>query len=378
MIYLDNAATSWPKAPTVAEAMASSVLEPIGNVGRSSHGPALAASGILYSCRSALLHFVPPTPLEQVIFTRNATEALNIALFGSLQAGDTVLTTPMEHNAVGRPIHQLFGRGVCVEVCPCDDFGRIDPGVFRSELRRTHPALTVFTAASNVTGTVNPVETMVSDCVAEGVPYIIDAAQSIGELPRWQFPSGGDGAVCFSLHKGLLGPAGVGAMVLYGGFRPRPLWFGGTGSLSDSVLQPDFLPDCYESGTPAIQSIAGCVAALEYCHAQESAIQEQRKTMGDLLYAGLTRISELRMLSPAFDRVPVVSVTMRVGTISSLSNALYAAGVAVRTGFHCAPLAHQRIGSTQGKGAVRFAPGFATTESEIIQTLAIVEEAMHG
>ena len=378
MIYLDNAATSWPKAPGVAEALAATVLNPIGNVGRSSHAPALAASEILYTCRTSVLHFVPPTDLEAVVFTRNATEALNLALFGSLEAGSTVLITPMEHNAVGRPIHQLAQRGVRVEVCPCDDFGRIDADIFRSELRRTQPSLAVFTAASNVTGAINPVETMVADCVSLGIPYVVDAAQSIGELPRWQFPAHGAGAVCFSLHKSLLGPTGVGVLVLYDGFRPRPLYYGGTGSLSDSVFQPDFLPDCYESGTPAIHAIAGCSTALKYCHAHEGELLRRRAAMSDLLHCGLHRFPELRMLSPDEDRLPVISVTTRQGTISALSNALYAAGIAVRAGFHCAPLAHQRLGSTHAGGAVRFSPGFATTESEIIQTLAVVEESLHG
>ena len=206
MIYLDNAATSWPKAPGVAEALSATVLNPIGNVGRSSHAPALAASEILFKCRAAVFQFVPPTALEGIIFTRNATEALNLALFGSLDAGSIVLTTPMEHNAVGRPVHQLAQRGVRVEVCPCDEYGRIDADIFRSELLRTRPSLAVFTAASNVTGAINPVEMMVVDCVSLGVPFVIDAAQSIGELHRWEFPSDCVGAVCFSLHKSLLGP----------------------------------------------------------------------------------------------------------------------------------------------------------------------------
>ncbi len=378
MIYLDNAATSWPKAPGVAEALTASVLSPVGNVGRSSHAPALAASEILYKCRTAVLQLVPSTTLERVIFTRNATEALNLALFGSLQAGSTVLTTPMEHNAVSRPVNQLAQRSVRVEVCPCDDFGLIDADVFRSELRRTRPSLAVFTAASNVTGAINPVESMVADCISLSVPFVIDAAQSIGELTHWQFPADGAGAVCFSLHKSLLGPAGVGAMVLYGGFRPRPLFYGGTGSLSDSVFQPDFLPDCYESGTPAIHAIAGCYPALAYCHVHEGELRTRRTTMSDLLYNGLLRFPELRLLSPATARLPVISVTTKQGTISALSNALYAAGIAVRTGFHCAPLAHQRLGSTNAGGAVRFSPGFTTTESEIIETLAVVEEALRG
>jgi len=377
MIYLDNSATSWPKAPSVAQAIADCVLNPIGNVGRSSHEPANAAGRLLYECRSAVESFLPQIPLEQIIFTRNATESINVALFGFLRAGDSVLTTPIEHNAVARPLHVLAQRGIQVHICPCDDFGRIDPAVFRRELQRLRPSLAVFSAASNVTGAINPVEMMVFDCGAMNIPYVIDAAQAIGEVRRWNFPSESNGAVCFSLHKGLLGPAGVGIMALYGAFRPEPLWFGGTGSRSDSVVQPDFLPDRYESGTPAIHTIAGCTASLEYCHIHEKKIEDNRNTMGLLLYDGLSQFKQLRIISPAVDRVAVISVTISDGKISSLAEGLFRAGIAVRTGFHCAPLAHARFGTTPLGGAIRFSPGYATTEDEVIQTIAVVKEVLH-
>ncbi len=378
MIYLDNSATSWPKAPPVAQALADSVRNPVGNVGRSSHEAALAAGQILYGCRSAVEHFIPQIQLERIVFTRNATESINIALLGSLGAGDSVLTSPIEHNAVARPLHVLAQRGIHIHTCPCDDFGRVDPSIFRKQLLRLRPSLAVFSAGSNVSGVINPVETMVQDCMIMDIPYVIDATQAIGEVPRWQFPSVGNGAICFSLHKGLLGPAGVGIMALYGTFRPAPLWFGGTGSRSDSVLQPDFLPDCYESGTPAIHAIAGCSAALEYCGTYGKMINDNRKAMGDLLYDGLSQFKQLRMVSPAVDRLAVISVTAKEGKISTLAEGLFRSDIAVRTGFHCAPMAHERFGTTTQGGTIRFSPGYATTKEEVYQTLAVVEEVLHA
>jgi cysteine desulfurase / selenocysteine lyase len=378
MIYLDNSATSWPKAPPVAQALVNSIQNPVGNVGRSSHEPAIVAAQILYGCRSEVEHFIPHIPLERIIFTRNATESINIALFGALGAGDSVLTSPIEHNAVARPLQVLAKRGILVHTCPSDEFGRIDPTVFRKQLQRLRPSLAVFPAGSNVSGVINPVETMVQDCMAMDIPYVLDAAQAIGEVPRWNFPSNANGAICFSLHKGLLGPAGVGVMALYGDFRPTPLWFGGTGSLSDSVVQPDFLPDCYESGTPAIHAIAGCSAALAYCRTNAKNINENRKSMGDLLYEGLSQFKQLCMVSPASDRLAVISVTTKEGKISSLTEGLFRSGIAVRAGFHCAPLAHERFGTTTKGGAIRFSPGFLTTKEEVYQTIAVVEEILHA
>lgn len=378
MIYLDNAATSWPKAPLVADAIRQSIEQPVGNVGRSAHRPAMAAARILYDCRQALQRIMPPTDLEKTIVTHNATEALNIALFGSLDTGDTVLTTPMEHNAVARVLHQLVQRGVQVESCACDAFGRVDVDDFSRKFATLPISLAVFTAAGNVTGAINDVATMVAACTRRKIPFVIDGAQAIGECGLPPMPDDAHGALCFSVHKGLLGPAGVGVMALYGSFAPRPLMFGGTGSRSDSELQPEILPDRYESGTPAIHAIAGSVAAIGFVAEHDEHLQAHRKRMGDILYSGLQTMEQLRLLSPQEGRVGLVSVTVREGTISTLTQHLYAKDIAVRGGYHCAPWAHRFLETTSHGGAVRFSVGPSTTEEEIEITLHAVKEALDG
>lgn len=378
MIYLDNAATSWPKAPGVAQGMADAIERPVGNVGRSAHGAAMAAAHILYTCREQLQRVMPTTREEKTIFTRNATEALNTALLGSLGEGDVVLTTPIEHNAVARVLHHLQSCGVRVEYCACDEFGAVDVDDFRVRCANLRPGLAVFTAANNLTGAINPVLEMVQACTASGVSFVIDGAQALGELLFPSFPAEANGALCFSMHKGLLGPAGVGVMALYGAFAPAPLLFGGTGSRSDSVEQPDFLPDCYESGTPAIPAIAGSCAAITYVATHAEQINQHRERVGLLLWEGLSDIRALRMLSPRDNRVGVISLTMREGTISTLSQALFNHDVAVRSGYHCAPLAHRFLRTEAHGGAVRFSVGHTTTVDEIEQTVRVVEEAMRG
>ena len=379
MIYLDNSATSWPKAPGVAEALSKSVTDPIGNVGRSAHAPSLAASRILYDFRLAVQRHIPPTALEKTVIVHNATEAINIALLGlACNSAQTVITSPMEHNSVARTLTSMATKGTQIIYAACDQFGRIDVDAFRVQLRSTPVHLAVFTAASNVTGAINPVAQLASICAEAHVRWIIDAAQAVGEIDFGNLPVDSDGAICFSVHKGLLGVSGVGVMALYGSCNPEPLYFGGTGSLSESLQQPDFLPDRYESGTPAISAIAGSLAALYYCDEKRQELSEARGAAADALYDGLHRMKELRMLSPPTDRVPVISVTVNDGTIGALARALFDRDIAVRTGLHCAPLAHRYLKTMEQGGAIRFSPGYTTTLMEIDEVIETVKEALYG
>lgn len=378
MIYLDNAATSWPKAPGVAQAVVDSINGPVGNVGRSAHGPALAAGQLLFDCRSLLQTVMPPTELEKTIFTRNATEALNIAILGSLEPGQVVLTTVVEHNAVARPLYRLSQEGVELQFAKCDEFGRVDAQAFRSQLLAGSIDLAVFTAANNITGAINPIQEMVLSCMEAGIPFVIDGAQAIGEIRIDDFPPGANGALCYSLHKGLLGPAGVGVMALYGDFSPRPLWYGGTGSRSDSEVQPDFLPDKYESGTPAIHAIAGANAALAFVADHFAEISERREETAHLLWEALVGFDRLRMLSSGKNRVGVISVIVKEGTIGELSRTLYGRDIAVRSGFHCAPWAHRHLETVDYGGAIRFSVGYSTTKADIDRTVAVLKEELYG
>jgi len=378
MIYLDHAATSWPKAPGVAEAVAQALISPVGNVGRSAHPMALAAARILYDCRLALQEIVHTSAPEKTVFTRNATEALNIAILGSLAPEGRVLTTAVEHNAVARPLHHLMSNGVHVDTCACDVYGIADAADFDRRLGTGSYDLVVFTAANNLTGAVNPIRSLVESCIRHHVPFVIDAAQAMGEMDIPRFGEGAQGALCFSLHKGLLGPSGVGVMGLYGDFSPRPLIYGGTGSRSDSVEQPDFLPDRYESGTSAIAVIAGAKAALDHMAIHGQAINHERKRLADILWDDLSRIGQLRMLGPREGRSPIVSVTVHEGSIDRLAQALFAKQVAVRSGFHCAPLAHRHLGTEVHGGAIRFSVGHTNTEAELQMVSDTIREVCDG
>ena len=322
-------------------------------------------------------HHIPRTDVEKTVITRNATEAINIALLGSVHPGDVILTTVTEHNAVARPLSYLKTQGVQVLSIQCDPFGRIDGEDFSRHLKEHTIALAVFTAANNITGALNQIDELVAACVAYQVPFIIDAAQVAGEISFSDFPEGATGALCCSIHKGLLGPAGVGVMALYGAFSPRALWYGGTGSRSESVIQPDFLPDRYESGTPAVHAIAGANAALAYCTDHALTIARNRSAMADLLYQQLAELKGLRMLSPQSDRVPVISVTVETGTVSSLARGLFQHDIAIRSGLHCAPLMHQHLRTLEQGGALRFAPGFQTTADEINTVISVLKEMLY-
>lgn len=378
MIYLDNAATSWPKAPGVAEALAKAITDPVGNVGRSAHAPALAAAQLLFDCRQRLQSVMPPTDLEKTVFTRNATEALNMAILGTCLPGQVVLTTPVEHNAVARPLYHLSQRGVRLEFAQCDQFGRVDADAFRTQLLKTPIDLAVFTAANNVSGAINPLEDMVAACIEASVPFIIDGAQAVGEISLPVFPKDARGALCYSLHKGLLGPSGVGVMALYGDFSPQPLFYGGTGSRSDSEVQPEFLPDKYESGTPAIHAIAGSNAALTYVVNHLSEISEKREKATSVMWQALAELDLLRMLTSEGDRVALVSITVKDGTIGDLSRALYGQDIAMRAGYHCAPWTHRYLNTVDQGGAIRFSVGHTTTIDDIEKTVEAVKEEIYG
>lgn len=376
MIYLDNAATSWPKAPNLASACVASITEPMGNIGRSAHMAAIHASHTLYSFRKSVQSILSPTETECIICTSGATESLNVALFGTINPGDTVLTTPAEHNAVARPLEVLQQRGVRILTAVADCFGRVDIDEFEKIIKEKRPSVAVFAAANNVTGAINPVEAMLNTCCRYEIPFVIDAAQAVGETDLPKFPKQARGALCFSLHKGLLGMAGVGIMALYGSYRPRPLQYGGTGSNSDSTIQPEILPDVYESGTLPIQAIAANTAAIGYYIGEHEAISLHKQEMSNLLWDYLSCQEGLRMLSPKDNRVGIVSVTVEDGTIRELSQKLFAADIAVRSGFHCAPTTHHHIGTFRQGGAIRCSVGFMTTKAEIEQTAAHVAEAL--
>jgi len=374
LIYLDNAATSHPKAPGVAEAVARCLTEGAGSPGRASHALARAASRLQFQAREAVAALLGLPAPERLVFTRNATEALNLALLGSLGPGATVALSSLEHNAVMRPLRHLEAtRGVRLLVIPFDAQGRPDPAALEAALGQG-PDLMVLTAGSNVTGALTPVDELAARCRALGVPLCVDASQTAGHLPM----PADVRYLAFSGHKGLLGPGGTGALYLGPGADPRPLVLGGTGSRSESEDQPEFLPDRFESGTPNLPGLAGLRAAAEYLSARDAGSGHALATLTDTLLRGLLALPGVAAPGPepGAARAPVVSITVHGRDLGELALELDRRDICTRVGLHCAPAAHRSLGTFAGGGTLRFSPGFATTAGEIQATLEAMEDIL--
>ncbi len=374
MIYLDNAATSFPKPPQVIRVMTEALQQYGANPGRGGHQMALQAGRTVEKCREAAASLLGARP-ERVIFTRNCTESLNLAILGMLHKGDEVICSHGEHNAVMRPLERLVSRdGVTVKLLRPDARGLLSPeGLRRAITSRT--GLVIICHASNVTGVIQPVQELGSICREKGVPLLVDAAQTAGVL-NVSLDSLHADMIAMPGHKGLLGPHGTGLLALREGVNPEPLILGGTGSASESVRQPELLPDRYESGTVNLPGIAGLLAGIEYVARQREDIHRRESALNERLRRQLAGIPGLRILGDeSAPRVAITSVVPEGGDSAALADALDATGVAVRGGLHCAPAMHSSLG-TMRSGAVRFSPGPYTTERDIDDAAALVARLM--
>ncbi len=375
MIYLDNAATSHPKAPGVAEAMARAMLEAGGNPGRSSHSLAREASRVVFQAREACASLFGQRDARRLVFTKNATEALNLAILGRVPSGGCVAVSSLEHNSVMRPLRYLeAARWVRLLMVPFDASGRPDAGTLRSVLRE-RPDLMVLTAACNVTGCLPDVGDIAERCRAAGVPLCLDAAQAAGHLPL----AGLDvPLICFTGHKGLLGPTGTGGLVAQDGFEPAPLVRGGTGSASESETQPDFMPDRLEAGTANVVGLAGLLASAQWLAGEGiERIRAREAALTDRLLRGLLALPGVAAPGPppGTPRGPVVSITVEGRDLGELALELDRRDIATRVGLQCAPRAHKSIGTFPG-GTLRFSPGCFTTGAEIDAALAVMESLL--
>jgi cysteine desulfurase / selenocysteine lyase len=378
-VYLDNASTSWPKAPGVVEAVAASLGDG-GSPGRGSHASALAGDRLVYSARKETAGLFGFADSSRVIFTPGTTESLNLAVRGTLAPSNSVLVSGMEHNAVMRPLRAMEKEiGITVTGFACDRAGRPDLRSFEELLRRA-PDLLVFTAASNVTGAVFPFEEMarMSAALSPGTLVAIDGAQAAGETPidLSSFPFD---FFCLSAHKGLLAPPGVGVLFLGPRAAPRPLVYGGTGSDSGSEEQPLFLPDRYESGTQNLPGIAGLLAAVRYVAAQGvGELARRRRRAAEDLREGLSRLAGVVLHGPAEpqQRLSLFSLTHTTMPLDEVARGLDERGVACRMGFHCAPAAHRTIGTRASGGTIRLSPGPFTGQDEIDYALASFREVL--
>lgn len=375
MIYLDNAATSWPKPEAVYRVLGDFLREAGANPGRGSHRMAMEAARTILETRQALAEFFGLSVPERFVFAANATAALNLAILGTLHPGDHAVTSDVEHNAVARPLAALRRRGVEVTPVRTDDEGRIDPADVRAALRPQTRLLAV-TYASNVLGTLQPVAELGAIAREAGVTFLVDGAQVAGELPvdLGELPAD---LFAFPGHKGLAGPPGTGGLFIREGHEPEPVLYGGTGSRSEDELQPDVLPDRYESGTLNTVGLAGLGASVRFL--QEKGVAEVRRhsiALTQRLLDGLAVVPGVRLYGPRRAEERASLVSFNVGELSSTDVAFIldqVYGIACRGGLHCAPAAHRRVG-TLAQGAVRFSPGLFTTEEEIDRAVAAVAE----
>lgn len=377
MIYLDNAATSFPKAPGVAEAVAASIASLPGSTGRASHPLAVEASRRLFAARNALAGFLGMADSSRLVFTKNATEALNLAILGSVPDGGRVLCSSLEHNAVMRPLRHLEeSHGVRVDVFRVGADGLVEEEGLLAGLSRS-PDLLVVTGASNVTGAVLPVAHIASMARCQGVAVLVDGSQLAGHAPVDLASMGAD-MFAFAGHKGLMGAAGTGGLCVATEREIAPLLRGGTGSASTEERQPRFLPDALEAGTPnlaAIEGLAAAVAWIQSIGLAEKSIREQAMVMR--LAEGLGRLPGMEIVGGrAAGRVPVLSITSSLLPERELAMALDRLGVAARVGLHCSPAAHRSIGTMARGGTLRFSPGYFTSEDEVDSVVRVLEEAL--
>ncbi len=383
-VYLNNAATSWPKPPEVPRAMADFLIRGGANLARGGTGSRdMATLDMATTCRERIadLFGAPGGDPRLVTFTANVTESLNVVLKGFLRPGMRVLSTSMEHNALVRPLRRLESEGVRADFLPCSREGRIAPDLLAEAIAPPggpRADLVALSQGSNVCGTLQDLEALADVCRASGVPLVVDAAQTGGIL---DIDASGLGlaALCFTGHKGLMGPQGIGGILWDREFasRVRPLVEGGTGSFSHEERQPEKLPDKFEAGTPNLPGIAGLEAALEWIRRTGvGTIRRREEALGERLLAGLLRIPGLSLLGPQTgeNRLPVFAFNLAGWDNGLLTLALSERyGVEGRPSLHCAPLAHRTLGSFPG-GALRLSPGYFTTEEEIDLALSALGE----
>ncbi|GAB6156326.1 aminotransferase class V-fold PLP-dependent enzyme [Desulfosporosinus burensis] len=374
MIYLDNAATTWPKPQQVVDAIQEVLVHTGGSAGRGGHGSAMQMARLVHQTRQDLCILFGTDDPKRVVFTQNATHALNQAIFGFLQPGDHVITSSIEHNAVARPLWALKQRGVEVSEVPGIPGKEFDLEAY-DKVFQTNTKLVVTLHASNVTGTLLPVKEIGQIAHEHKAYYLLDAAQTAGVFPIDVGRQSVD-LLAFPGHKGLLGPQGTGGLIVQPGIRLEPLIYGGTGSLSEEDRQPEFLPDALESGTLNGAGIAGLGAGVRYILREGvDRIRVTEQALCRKLWDGLRQIPGVKLYGSDMveRRSPIVA--FNIGDMDSVEASFRLeekAGVIARAGLHCAAHAHRMLG-TLDQGVVRFSPSHFTSEEEINAALQAVK-----
>ena len=378
MIYFDNAATSWPKPPGVAEAMVHFLTDVGANPGRAAHRRAVASGRIVYNAREAVAELLnAPDPLR-VIFGHNVTEALNLVLRGYLRPGDHVITSSMEHNSVMRPLRALEKQGVEITVVHCSSEGFLNPNDAEAAVR-SNTVMIVLNHASNVVGTLLPIGEVGRIARQHGLLLLVDAAQTGGACPI-DVQADGIDLLAFTGHKSQYGPMGTGGLIVGERVdvgRLEPLKRGGTGSRSEHEEQPDFLPDMYESGTPNAVGLAGLEAGVRWVLERGvKTIHAHKVALTQRLIVGLEGIPGVTVYGSLDAECQMATVSFNIAGMASSEVGLRLDdehGVMCRVGLHCAPAAHRTIG-TFPDGTVRFGLGALNTAGEVDSALDAVRQ----
>ncbi|MGI6712089.1 MAG: aminotransferase class V-fold PLP-dependent enzyme [Bacillota bacterium] len=375
MIYFDNAATTFLKPPQVIEKVTECLINYGANPGRSGHKLALKASNEVYRTRELVAQFFHISDPLRVIFTSNGTDSLNLALKGCLKPGDHVITTAMEHNSVLRPLSALKEKGVLVSIVPCDPNGILDIELIKKEI---HPKTKMIAVihASNLIGTINPIEEIGKICREKGLVFLVDAAQSAGvydiDVERMNID-----LLAVPGHKSLFGIQGTGILYVGKGVDLEELKQGGTGSKSEDIFQPKIFPDQYESGTLNLPGIVSLGSGIEYIN--QVGIEEIREHEGALARLLLEELLNIKGVivygeKSMARRAPVIAINIAGMDSSELAFELDVQfQICTRAGIHCAPLAHKTIGTLE-LGAVRLSLGYFNTKEEVLITAAAIQK----
>lgn len=373
MIYMDNAATSFPKPESVYTAVDHFNRCLGGNPGRGSHQATLKAGSILLDAREALSHLFNIKDCEQIAFTANVTESLNIALKGFLHHGDHVISTSMEHNAVARPLYTLSQQGVEWTPVACAGDGSLDPEKIRKAIK-PNTRMVCMLHASNLTGTIMPITEIGKICRENGLVFLVDSAQTAGVLPLDVEAQYID-LLAFTGHKGLLGLQGTGGLYVSSGIEIKPLKEGGTGSFSEHLQHPAFMPDRLESGTPNTPGIVGLLTGVEFIlQTGRENIHRHEQELTEMLLDGLREIKGIKIYGPHNSKRQTAVIAFNIDDVDcgELSMQLdYQYGIVTRSGLHCTPLGHQTIGTLES-GSCRLSPGYFTTKEEIEMVIKAV------
>ncbi|HNR04464.1 MAG TPA: aminotransferase class V-fold PLP-dependent enzyme [Bacillota bacterium] len=374
MIYLDNAATTFPKPESVYRAVDDCLRNYCANPGRGGHKLSLQSGRVLLEARELLAELFNADSPDNVILTHNATEALNLALKGFLKKGSHVITTSMEHNSVMRPLKVLEKLGIETTIAQCNEYGEIDIGSIEKEIKK-ETALIAAAHASNVVGTIIPIEDIGDLAKRYGLAFLVDASQTAG-VYEIDMQKMNISMLAFAGHKSLMGPQGTGGLCIKRGLELTPLQEGGTGSKSESLYQPDIMPDRFESGTHNTPGIAGLCAGLSFIKSKGiDKIRAHEQELVKYFLDGLAEIKNVKVygVKEASKQAPVVSINIGDTGSSEISYILDRTfDIATRSGLHCAPMAHKTLGTLE-QGTVRFSFGFFNTKEQVGAALNAVE-----